>query len=226
MHRTNVTLMKYEKLDQQQKKIMQEYGLDETNTVNASSVFYEYGERMMDVNEPLENILILSRGTVKVCAEAPNGKNLILCYYVQQGILGDMELLKDHPHIANSVIAASPVQAVCLPYQMNKQYLENNLIFMKHLAKDLALKLTESSRRYAASVLDTAEQRLAGYILSSSRNGIFSEVMKDVSMSTGMSYRHMYRILDRFTEEKILQKDTNGYIILDKNRLKQIEDGK
>lgn len=217
--------MMIQSITSNQRKVMKEYGLDDTNTVNYKAVSYEYNERLMELNEPLENILILTDGEVKVCAESPDGRNLILCYYVQKGVLGDMELLSDEHRISSSVIAITPVQAIAIPYKENKVSLENNPVFMKHLAKDLALKLIESSHRYTASVLESAQQRLARYILESSRNDLFAEVMKDVSMSVGMSYRHMYRIIDQLCKHRILKKEKYGYRILDRERLKRIAAG-
>lgn len=217
--------MKKKRIREKEQWKLAEYGLTLTNTRNVSRVEYDYGETLMELNDPLENLLIIEQGTVRVCAETPNGKNLILCYYVSDGMLGDMEFLSEDHRISTAVIAGTPVTAVMIPFKENAELLENNLVFMRHLAHDLADKLIQSSRNYTASALNTAEQRLARYIRESSRNGMFSEVMTDVALSTGMSYRHMYRILDHLCTEKVLQKTESGYRILDRERLSLIEEG-
>ncbi len=210
-----------EMLRDEQRKILKEYGLNEDILRGTTCQQYEPGETLMEEGSLLTYLMIVTRGEVRVSTEAKNGRNLILCYYVSSGILGDMEMLSDEKRIYNHVSAVSDVEVIAIPYQMNQDILENNLTFMKHLAKDTALKLVQSSRSYADSVLLTAKQRLSRYILHNSRNNHFSEIMSDVALSTGMSYRHMYRILEKLCEDHILEKNISGYTILNPDALKK-----
>ena len=203
-------------------KVMDAYGISPETLNGAEAVSYEYGETLYTAHSPFHAILLLSSGRVKVSAEAANGRNLILCYYVSSGFLGDIELMQKAEDILNTVQAQSPVDAVRIPYPQNEEKLMNNLVFMRHLASDLASKLAASAANYASNALDTAEQRLAKYILSSAHKGTFAQVMSDVAMSTGMSYRHMYRILESLCEEGILKKESTGYHILDLQALENI----
>lgn len=213
-------------LREEQKEILKQYGLEERKLRGIACVQYEQGETIMEEGTPLKSLMIISRGEIRVSTDAANGKNLILCYYVSSGILGDMEFLTDHPDVYNQVSAeADDVEVIDIPFEMNRQYLMNSLSFIRTLAKGTAEKLVQSSRDYAENALLSAEQRLSRYILHASHHGRFSEVMTDVAMSIGISYRHMYRILNDLCQKKILQKETWGYAILDEQALRKEAQG-
>ena len=90
------------------------------------------------------------------------------------------------------------------------------------MAKDLANKLLNSSNNYTNSALYSATSRLAKYIIENSYNNNFADVLTEVATSTGMSYRHMFRLLDEMCQNKILEKTATGYKILDLDKLNQL----
>ena len=218
-----VSIMKTEiTLTKKQKEVLKQYGLNEKKLKGISCGQYDQGETIMEEGSPLRSLMIITSGEVRVSTGASNGKNLILCYYVSSGILGDMEFLTDHPDVYNQVSANSDdVEVIDIPYLLNQSYLMDNLSFIRTLANGTAEKLVQSSRDYAGNALLSAEQRLSRYILHASRHGRFSEVMSDVAMSVGISYRHMYRILHALCQKNILKKQTWGYEILDEEALKK-----
>ena len=67
--------------------------------------------------------------------------------------------------------------------------------------------------------LYSGEERLCAYILQTSHNGIFSDILTDTACSVGMSYRHMFRLLNHLCEDGVLEKRENGYRILDRESL-------
>lgn len=213
-------------LQQEQEVILKQYGLNQNQMTGITCIQYEQGETLMEEETVLRSLMIITKGEVRVSTTAGNGKNLILCYYVSSGILGDMEFLTSHDQVYNHVSADSDdVEVIDIPYAWNQEYLMNNLAFIRTLAKGTAEKLVQSSRDYAGNALLTAEQRLCRYILRSSHHGRFSEIMRDVAMSTGMSYRHMYRILHSLCQKNILKKENWGYQILDEPALRKEAQG-
>lgn len=213
-------------LRQEQIAVLGQYGLDPASLRGISCVQYDQGETLMEEETDLKSLMIITRGEVRVSTTSGNGRNLILCYYVSSGILGDMEFLTGHDRVYNHVSAGSDdVEVIDIPYLWNAEYLMNNLSFIRTLAKGTAEKLVQSSRDYAGNALLSAEQRLSRYILHASHHGRFSEVMSDVAMSTGMSYRHMYRILKDLCSRNILRKETWGYQIVNEPALRKEAQG-
>ncbi|MDD3411644.1 MAG: helix-turn-helix domain-containing protein, partial [Eubacteriales bacterium] len=145
---------------------------------------------------------------------------LILCYYVSSGILGDVELMLPDRTATSTVIALSPFRCVCVPFRQNAARLTQNIGFMNHVAAGLSQKLVVSSGSYAASALNTAEERLCAYILAAARDGLFTEVLSEVAQSVGMSYRHLFRVIGRLCGEGVLQRTDGGFRILDPTLLK------
>lgn len=213
-------------LRQEQISTLAQYGLDPSALKGISCMQFDQGETLMEEETVLRSLMIITRGEVRVSTTSGNGKNLILCYYVSNGILGDMEFLTDHERVYNHVSAGSDdVEVIDIPYLWNQEYLMNNLSFIRTLARGTAEKLVQSSRDYAGNALLSAEQRLSRYILHASHHGRFSEVMTDVAMSTGMSYRHMHRILKDLCDRNILKKETWGYQILNEGALRKEAQG-
>ena len=106
-----------------------------------------------------------------------------------------------------------------IPFQRNALYLKSNVRFLNRLGSELALKLIRSSQNFVSASLYSGEERLCAYILQTSHNGIFSDILTDTACSVGMSYRHMFRLLNRLCEDGVLEKWENGYRILDRESL-------
>lgn len=211
-------------LSEVQKNTLSTYFLCADDLQGCCSCEYEEGEALMNIGFPLENLLFVCSGRAKVSRTAPNGRDLILCYYQSSGILGDVCFASGHVSLTTTVIAVSPITAISIPAKQNEAALKNNLNFMNCFAKGLAEKLIRSTENYVQSALYTAEQRLCKYILDSSQNGFYHDVMLDTAASTSMSYRHMYRILDALCKKNIIEKTKSGYKITDIQALKKIID--
>lgn len=199
--------------------ILKEYRLNESELIGCTCCYFDAGEYVLQQGFPAENIYLVISGTTKIYMNARNGKNLILCYYISQGILGDIELmLGDYIALASSV-AESPLVCLSIPISSNTNYLKNNAFFLNRLAEGLSQKLATSSYDRASSALYTSEERLCTYILRAEHGGLFSDVLTNVSQSVGISYRHMFRIINKLCDEGIMKKTKSGYRILDRNYL-------
>lgn len=180
---------------------------------------FKAGETIFNEGMPISYFLIVVKGRAKVCTIAKNGKDLVLCYYISDGIIGDIELMTNASIAATSVIAITDFECIALPYKEYAVDLKNNLAFLNRLGSELSIKLLYSSKNYVFTALYSGEERLCSYILESSHNNVFNDVLTDVSSSIGMSYRHMFRLLNQLCTDRILDKKDNGYLILDRDEL-------
>jgi len=214
--------MKINQYKNEYTKLLSKYGLLGLNTDGFYLIEYDYGETLMETGSQMKYIMIIIKGETRVSTTSANGRNLILSYYVQEGILGDLEFMTNEDYVFNTVTAQSPTLVLAIPYQEYRLSLMNNLVFIRKLAQDLAFKTMDNSNNYTERSLLSAEARLCRYIIATSRNNIFMEIMNDVAMSTGMSYRHLHRILAKLCKEEVLEKRVNGYYILDEKKLKSL----
>lgn len=53
---------------------------------------YFFGEKVISEGENSGRLFIVTRGKAKVGIAAPNGKDLILCFYLSDGLMGDLEM--------------------------------------------------------------------------------------------------------------------------------------
>lgn len=211
--------MKKEELLTEDRRELLKYGLEPDELSGIHVLSLEPKEPLLGQGETMECLYILCRGTARVCTNARNGKNLIICYYVSHGILGDAELMRSDRSASTTAIADSPLRMIAIPIAQNEAYLKGNLAFMTSVAENLAEKLLNSSSVHAASALYTSEERLCSYILMSQHNGLFTDVLNDVAQSVAMSYRHVFRIIGALCADGILEKTESGYKILDLGRL-------
>jgi len=188
----------------------------------ARLVRFSPGETLLNEGMPIEELLIIVSGRAKVSAAAANGRDLLLCYYVSEGILGDVELLTGARTACTTVRAVTEFVCIALPYAAYAETLLSQLPFVRHVARGLAEKLLDSSRANANNALHAGKERLAAYILRSAAGGAFWEPLTDAARATGMSYRHLVRLLGALREEGLIKKAGRGYRIIDADALRML----
>ncbi len=181
---------------------------------------YFSGETIFRQGGALETILFVICGTAKVCLNARNGRNLILCYYASDGMLGDVEFAAGESAATTTVIAVTDFLCAAVPLLENAELLKGNLAFMNRVADGLSRKLLRSCDAHVASALYTSEQRICSYILMARQNGRFREYLTDAAQTVGVSYRHVLRIMNALCEAGILSKTGSGYKIENMKALK------
>lgn len=186
---------------------------------NAVCMTYQSGETLLLEGQSVDYLLIVVAGTAKVCVSASNGRDLVLCYYISEGIVGDMELMTGTYEASTTIIAMSGFECIALPYRIYASELKANISFLNIIGRGLSLKLLKSSKNYLATALHSGEERLCAYILQAQHNGVFSETLTDVARLMGISYRHLFRILNQLCADGVLRKAPNGYHIVDQETL-------
>ena len=196
-----------------------DYDVTGVDLLDAVSLRFQPGEAILREGTPMEYLLFVISGKAKVCSAAANGKDLILCYYISEGIVGDAELMTD-AHIASATISAiTEFRCIGLPYTKYADVLKANLGFVNRVGRELAVKLLRSSRNCTVIALHSGEERLCAYILQTPQGDVFSETLTDVARSIGTSYRHMLRMLNRLCAQGVMHKETHGYRIVDRPEL-------
>jgi len=196
------------------------YGLDPGRIPGVHVLTLEPKETLLRQGEAMDLMYVVRGGTARVCINARNGKNLIICYYISRGILGDVELMRADRRASTTVVAVSPLRLITIPIESSRAYLRGNLAFMNFIAESLSEKLLNSSSAHAASALYSSEERLCSYILMTEHGGTFSDVLSDAAQSVGMSYRHLFRVINSLCDDGILKKTASGYRILDRELLR------
>ena len=201
---------------------LEEYGLLGVARDACSCLLFEPGETLLVEGDPIGWYGVVINGRAKVCRAAPDGRTLILCNYMSDGMIGEIELLTNRQTATTTVTAISDFECVAVRYEACRAELKENAAFLYKLGSVLAEKLVQSADGFSSSVLCSGTQRLCAYILQTSNHGVFSDVLTDVSCSVGLSYRHMFRLLGKLCADGILEKRETGYRILDRSKLARL----
>jgi CRP-like cAMP-binding protein len=176
---------------------------------------------MLYAEQEIEYLYILLSGKAKVCMSDESGRNLLLCYYISEGIMGDVELMMGRRDAISSVQAVTPVVCICLPLNVYASALLSHLPFVLRLARGLSTKLSASVASTTEIILRPFEARFCVYLLQGAQNGVFSERLIDVAEQLGVSYRHLLRSLKTLCEKGVLEKKSDGYHILNESALRE-----
>jgi len=180
---------------------------------------YKKGEMILREGFPMEHLLFVQSGKAKVCAGADNGRDLLLSYYVKDGVIGDVELMMGE-YVANTtLIALTEFVCIALPFKTWSELLKTNIIFLNKIGRELAIKLIRCSNKGVVTILHDGEKRLCTYILHATPNDILDEHLTNVASAIGLSYRQMLRILKSLCEENILRKEEKSYRVIDRKML-------
>ena len=217
--------MQKKSLNVKQEQILAEWNLAKDHLRGCELWQFEQRETIITQGALLDRLLFVLSGKAKVCTLADNGKNLVLAYYISEGIIGDMEFAMRKDEAETTMVALSDFQCIALPILPNEAYLRQNSLFMNTMAQGLAEKLQLSSENFLSAAFYPGEQRLCDYILQSAYKNFFSDNLTDVAATIGMSYRHMFRLLNDLITTGVLTKIGNGYEILQPDQLQRFAKG-
>lgn len=182
---------------------------------------YKKGEFLCHEGEWPESLLFITAGKSKIYITLENGKNLLLSFFVSEGMVGSVELLTGMNLTAN-VQALTETDCIAMPLATHTKLLVNHVPFLQCLSKELSIKVANSSRNSAMNVLHPLETRLCAYILMTHEDGWFSDTLTEVSELLGASYRHLLRTLGRLCTAGVLEKQKRGYRVLDQAALSRL----
>ena len=211
--------MQKEPLEEKYIRRLADYFETDIDLRDAVVLRFRPGEIILREGMPMEYFLFVISGKAKVCSATASGKDLLLCYYVSEGIIGDIELMTDTLIAGTTVSAVTEFLCIGLPYAKYARALKGDLLFINWVGRELSMKLLRNSKNGAITALHSGEERLCAHILLTAHDSIFSENLTDAARSIGISYRHLLRVLSRLCSENIMLKENNGYRIADRKEL-------
>lgn len=210
------------RLTETARHVLRQYGLEPDKLTNCSVRTYHFGEHIITEGIPNEYLFLVTAGRAKVGVSAPNGKNIILCFYISKGLMGEAELYARMATGSTTITVLETLTCIAIPVPVNRAYLDSNLAFTRMAAAALADKLLQRAGNVVENTLYTAQTRLCRYILGAAVGGRIRDVMTDMACSIGISYRHLYRMMGRLCREGILEKGTSGYRICEWEKLQEL----
>jgi len=199
--------------------ILSKYGLEATNLPKAQHITFSPGEYISRGGESLEYLYFVVSGKAKVLLNLSDGRQLLLAYFISQGIIGDVELMTDVIFNHATLQAVTQLECIALPLKEYKPLLKANNTFINYVGKELAEKLMQRAINGAITTLQPLESRLAAYIFQTAVSGYFDETLTEVAAMVGASYRHLLRCFNQLCENKILEKKGKTYQVINTQAL-------
>ncbi|PFQ75269.1 hypothetical protein COC60_22235 [Bacillus thuringiensis] len=201
----------------------------EIDTVYFQLNYFEKGELICNIDDEMDRLYFVVKGKVKVYTITSEGKKLILRFINPLAIVGDIELIQNSK-AHNVVEACSDVIAISISNTVIRNKLLHDLIFMKFLLENIANTLKISTRFTALNLLYPVEVRVASYLLSistDSNGNMYKGDLDTTSVTSiadfiGVSYRHVIRVLQRFYNDKLIEKSNGVIVIKDFSRMKEV----
>jgi CRP/FNR family transcriptional regulator, putaive post-exponential-phase nitrogen-starvation regulator len=211
-------------------KYVLEHNISEIFTENIMPhmelLLFKKNEYICRDGEPLDYFLFFVEGKAKVLITLSNGKSLLLCFYQDFQVLGDLEII-------NFQNASSNVQTIEDTYciGVSLEYVRANLLndskFLRFICSSLGDKLNRLSKNSSINLLYPLENRLASYILAAGERVDNSckkiielnENLTEISELLGTSYRHLLRTLNILCSKNIIKKKRGSYEVIDEVNL-------
>ncbi|NRG47642.1 Crp/Fnr family transcriptional regulator [Bacillus sp. CRN 9] len=194
-----------------------------------SLCYYEQGEHLCMQGDNACELFIIVKGKVKVFTTSSEGNTLILSFKTPLELIGDIEYVQKID-IINTVEAVSPLTVVRIPYKALRAHCENHPPFLKFMLGIITQKFYVKSDFLSFNLMHSVDVRLASYLLSHSFDeqhslvtGIHStESLKDAANLIGTSYRHLNRVLLKFIQKGLVERNSKSIVIKDWQGLKNI----
>lgn len=220
----------------QDKKALRNY----IDTFNISNIFqkdmteymllhhFNKGDFIFKANEKVDTLYFMVEGNAKVFTLLKNGKSLLLRFYNPFVVMGDVEFIDKTPATCN-VQVIIPSVCIGIPLEIIQKHALNDPLFLTFMCRSLGQKLAKNSVSSSINLLYPLESRLASYILaiapennSSKVNEIFTDKLTELADLLGTSYRHLIRTINKLTLDRIIEKQNNKIIIIDRNSLERL----
>lgn len=203
------------------KKYLSDFGLEDIDPDGLIIRNYKKGEFLCEQGYPMDSLILITDGRIKVCSLASNGKTLLFCYNDPGTVLGEVELMT-HALASSSVCAVTDVKGIVISFEQYGDYLLSNLTFMNRICLILSEIVAQNSINGASNILYPFESRLCAYIAMTNENGYFNEKLTELAEFLGTSYRHLLRTLDNLCKKNVIEKAPQGYVVKDDLKLRTI----
>lgn len=177
----------------------------------------EKGSYLMMSGMDKRKLYLFVDGLLKVTLLSSDGDEMLLELTKPFDILGDVEFLLEEDVHYNIQIKE---RSTFLELDFDKAV--KNLKFYQLMAKTLAKKLRNTSKKYSAKKLCNSEVLVAKFILENREYFLSTIKYGDISKLLGFSERQLRRILKKFEDEKLIKRNGRKIEILNKNGIKRL----
>ncbi|WP_059170507.1 Crp/Fnr family transcriptional regulator [Bacillus sp. FJAT-27445] len=184
---------------------------------------FEQGELVCSQGDHSEFLYVLVKGKIKIFTTSPEGRTLILSFKTPLEIIGDIEYIQERD-IINTVEAVSPALFLGIHYRWLRKYAENHAPLLKFILGIITEKFYANSHAANFNLMYPVEVRLASYLLSVSYDEsaggnsgrLSTEELADAANLIGTSYRHMNRVIRKFSEAGLIERKKGFVWIIDR----------
>lgn len=205
--------MKKLAMDERAYTLVDEYNLIELQS-NFQYIEYEKGEVIYTEGEPCTKFVLVASGRAAVSSHSLDGKTVTFFDYVSKGMMGESEFMAKSAQAAATVVALSDFRCLELPYARNEDKLKQNPTFMTKVAESLAFKLINTSHDLVLNTGYTAQEKLMYYLKKNAYKQYYSGTLTQLATQTGLSYRHVTRLIKQMLDQGELIKNEEGYKIV------------
>ncbi|UYY98285.1 transcriptional regulator YeiL [Peribacillus frigoritolerans] len=182
---------------------------------------FERGEFIYKEGSYPQYIYYLVEGKAKLYVTHENGKVSLINFLQPLTFMGEVELLNSERY---SKAIQTVTQTICLaiPISTCKDKILTDVTFLRYLCSFLSEKATQISAKYTQNQAYPLQNRLAAFILLSADGDFYNEKHTEVCEYLGVSYRHLLHVLAQLCKTKIIEKQSRGYVIRDKESLEKL----
>ncbi|URN96388.1 MAG: cyclic nucleotide-binding domain-containing protein [Candidatus Pristimantibacillus lignocellulolyticus] len=191
------------------------------------------GELLVENGDQVQHLYIQVEGKLKISTALPNGRTLLLRFCQPISLIGDIELINgEQAKVFVEAINTSTV--IAIPYRALQEYELKHAQFLRYLLDHVSHKLNSISLSASVNVLTSVENRFASYLISIAQNTehlkfkrgeLETTKLTEIAELLGTSYRHLNRVIKKFVDQKLIQKNYNGIVIIDMEGLQKLSNG-
>jgi len=177
------------------------------------------GKQIVQKDEPTKGIYLVVYGQVRVYFDRKDGAERTIAILGHDNCFGVPEVILDRPHLA-SVEVISDAMVVMTPRETLFELAHENPIFSERLLSCVAHQLYHLMHDAKRHTLNTATERLAGFLLRQrayqSNNTVELNASKTVIASKlGISSETFSRLLHSFSDQGLIEVHGRHIKILD-----------
>jgi CRP/FNR family transcriptional regulator len=186
-------------------------------------VDYQEGESIYIPCDPSNRIYLIARGRVKLSRIDKNGRKLTLTILKEGDIFGEMSLIgEEHREVQAQALEDA---AILMADKMSfLEFIRHNPRFSLEMIKVFIKRKKEIEDRLKDLVFKDLETRLSRTLLKlAEKHGNHIKVThQELAELVGSTRESITLLLNRFTEQQIMDKKRHYIIIKNKKKLKQI----
>lgn len=188
---------------------------------------FDQGELICSQGEISQYLYVLVKGKLKIHTTSVEGKTLILSFKTPLEVIGEIEYIRGTNLMVNTVEAVSSVCMIGVDRRWLDKYGRSHSPLLLFLLEMITQKFYMKSNSLSFNLMHPVEVRLASYLLSVSFDETDSRVkgqintanLRDAANLIGTSYRHMNRVILKFSREGLIERKKGFILVRDQEGL-------